>query len=140
MELSPHSISILVVEDETVIREVMGVMISRKFPGTALLFAENGTRGVELFKEHAPDIVITDIQLPEMDGIEMAGIIKTIKNDTKFIVLTAFSNKEYFDKFNVIGIHDFLAKPIEFEKLFAAIEKCRTMILFQNSGEPHVQN
>lgn len=134
MDLTPHSISILVVEDEVVIREVMGVMISRKFPGTALYFAENGTQGVGIFRERVPDIVITDIQLPEMDGIEMAGIIKSIKCDTKFIVLTAFSNKEYFEKFKAIGINDFLTKPIEFEKLFTAIEKCRAMIAAERNS------
>lgn len=121
---SHNSISLLIVEDEKVIREVMGVMISRRFPDASLYFAENGEVGVELFKKHLPEIVITDIQLPVMDGIRMAGEIKAIQNGTLFIVLTAFSNKEYHEKCTAIGCHDFLMKPIEFDTLFAAIEQC----------------
>lgn len=114
----------LIVEDEQVIREVMGVMISRRFPDSIIHFAENGKIGVELFREHTPEIVITDIQLPVMDGIEMAGEINSIKTGTRFIVLTAFSNAAYHNEFNEIGIHDFLSKPIVFTELFAAIETC----------------
>lgn len=119
-----HSISMLIVEDEKVIREVMDVMISRRFPDAAIYIAENGKTGVELFKEHEPEIVITDIQMPVMDGITMAVEIKSIQSGTKFIVLTAFSNTGYYEKFNEIGFHDFLPKPIEFDKLYTAIEKC----------------
>ena len=128
MEPSQHSISMLIVEDEKVIREVMGVMIFRRFPDISTSFAENGAMGVELFKKHLPEIVITDIKLPVMDGIEMARQIKSMQSGTKFIVLTAFSNASYHEKFNKIGFHDFLTKPIEFEKLFAAIEKCSAEI------------
>lgn len=119
-----HQISILIVEDEKVIREVMDVMISRRFPDAAMYVAENGRVGVELFKKHTPEIVITDIQMPVMDGITMAVEIKSIHSGTKFIVLTAFSNTGYYEKFNEIGFHDFLPKPIEFDRLFVAIEAC----------------
>ena len=114
----------LIVEDEKVIREVMDVMISRKYPDAAVYVAENGRVGVEFFKRHMPEIVITDIQMPVMDGITMAGEINSITSGTKFIVLTAFSSTGYYEKFNEIGFHDFLPKPIEFDKLFAAIENC----------------
>lgn len=124
MKSSQQPVSLLIVEDEKVIREVMGVMISRKFPEASLYFAENGEMGVKLFKEHLPKIVITDIQLPVLDGIRMAVEIKAIQSSAMFIVLTAFSNKEYHEKFTEIGCHDFLLKPIEFDKLFAAITAC----------------
>jgi YesN/AraC family two-component response regulator len=124
MKPSQQSISVLVVEDEKVVREVMDIMISMKFPDVAVYSAENGKMGLELFKEHTPEIVITDIQMPIMDGIEMAGNINSIKNGTRFIVLTAFSHTEYYEKFSEIGFLEFQQKPIEFDKLFAAIEKC----------------
>ena len=124
MEPLQHSVSILAVEDDTVTREVIGIMVARRFPGIAIYFAENGRVALELFKEHVPDIVITDINMPEMDGITMAGLMKPIKADTRFIVVTAYGTTSYFEKFRNIGFHDFLSKPIEFEKLFAAIEQC----------------
>jgi len=124
MSHPPHSISMLIVEDEKVIREVMDVMISRRFPDAVVYVAENGKAGVELFIKHNPEIVITDIQMPVMDGITMAEAIKSLQRGTKFIVLTAFSNTDYYEKFNEIGFHYFLPKPIEFERLYAAIESC----------------
>jgi two-component system sensor histidine kinase/response regulator len=131
MEPSQHSISMLIVEDEKVTREVIVVMISRKFPDVATYIAENGKVGVELFKEHAPEIVITDIQMPVMDGIEMAGEIKSLNAGTKIIVLTAFDSTDFYEKFKEIGFHDFLPKPIDFGKLFAAIEKCLAEIAME---------
>jgi len=127
MEPSQHSspaISILVVEDDKVTLEVLDLMIHKKFPNVTIYSTDNGRTGVELFKKHRPGIVITDIQMPEMDGIEMAGEIKAIKADTKFIVVTAYGNTSYYEKFNTIGFHDFLSKPIEFAMLYAAIERC----------------
>jgi YesN/AraC family two-component response regulator len=124
LQHSSPAISILVVEDDKVTREVLDLMIPKKFPNVAVYTTENGSTAVELFKKHRPGIVITDIQMPEMDGIEMAGEIKSINADTKFIVVTAYSNTSYYYKFNDIGFHDFLPKPIEFDKLFAAIERC----------------
>lgn len=116
--------SILVAEDDKVTRELLGLMLAKKFPGAAVHFAENGQRGVELFDEHAPDIVITDIAMPMMDGIRMAGEIKARKSDTKFIVITAYSDAGNQEKFAEIGFSDFLVKPIDFARMFAAIEKC----------------
>ncbi len=124
MESERHAISLLVVEDDNTTREILGVIISHKFPDIPLYFAENGRRGVELFKAHTPEIVITDIQMPEMDGIEMAEEIKSIKSEIKLIVLTAYGTASYHEKFNCIGFNDFLTKPIEFIRLFAAIERC----------------
>jgi YesN/AraC family two-component response regulator len=134
MEPFQHSISILVVEDDKVTREVIDLMIPKKFPNVTIYTSANGRTGVELFKKHAPGIVITDIQMPDMDGIEMAGEIKAIKPDTKFIVVTAYGNTSYYEKFNKIGFHDFLSKPIEFEKLYAAIGKCIAEIMNNQAG------
>ena len=96
LQNSRPRISLLIVEDDKVASSTfLPHVIARKFPAVTIYVAENGKMGLELFKEHAPDIVITDINMPEMDGIQMAGEIKSIKADTKFIVLTAYSNKDY---------------------------------------------
>lgn len=127
MELAQHShpgISLLVVDDDHVTLEVLTLMISKKFPTATIYSANSGRTAVELFKKHKHAIVITDIQMPGMDGIEMASEIKVLKADTKFIVLTAYGNTNYQEKFSEIGCHDFLSKPIEFPRLYAAIESC----------------
>src|ERR1035437_8861527 len=121
MSFSP---SILIVEDDKVAREMIGSVVQKKFRDVTIYLAENGRIGVDLFKEHSPEIVITDINMPVMDGIEMANEIKLIKADSKFIVMTAYSNKDYFESFSKIGFCEYLLKPVVFSKLYVAIEKC----------------
>ena len=116
--------SILIVEDDRVICEMLGKVTQRKFRDVTIYLAENGRIGVDLFKEHTPEIIITDINMPVMDGIEMAAEIKSIKSDARFIVMTAYSDKVYFEKFSEIGFCEYLLKPITLSTLFAAIEKC----------------
>lgn len=121
--------SLLFVEDDAMICLAIGRMIARQFPDINVYTAENGQIGLELFIKHTPEIVITDINMPVMDGIEMAGKIKSIKTGTKFIVLTGYSDKDYLEKFSDIGFEDYIVKPLDLEKLFAVIEKCRTEIM-----------
>jgi YesN/AraC family two-component response regulator len=124
MERSQSSLSILVVDDCKYTCETMGLVIASKFPDVTVYKAGNGKIGLDLFKEHMPGIVITDINMPEMDGIQMATEIKSVRSDAHLIVLTANSKEELLDKFNEIGCDDFIIKPIEFNRLFAAIGKC----------------
>ena len=119
------SFSRLFVDDDEVVRQSIGRMIVWKFPDATVYTAENGLIGLELFKEHTPEVVITDINMPVMDGVQMASKIKTMKTDTKLIVLTGYSDKNYLDRLSEIGIDDYIVKPIDLEELFAAIEKCR---------------
>lgn len=116
--------SILVVEDDHVAIDILGLMIKKKFPDFEIQTAENGLKGLELFKRYRPDIVLTDINMPEMNGMDMAAEIRSMDPDTKFIVLTAYNDLAFFEKFKEIGFVAYILKPIEFKKLFAAIEKC----------------
>ena len=116
--------SILIAEDDRVICEMLATVIQRKYREVTIYCAENGRIGLDLFKEHAPEIVITDINMPVMDGIEMATEIKALQTDAHFIVMTAYSDKAYFEKFSEIGFCEYLLKPIMLPTLFAAIDKC----------------
>ena len=118
------ALSLLLVEDDKSAIAVLNAMIQRKFPDIAIFTAADGRQGVELGKEHSPDIVITDINMPGMDGLQMAGEIKSIKPDTRIIVFTGYSDKIHLDNFDAIGISAYILKPIEFQQLFTAIEKC----------------
>jgi YesN/AraC family two-component response regulator len=115
--------TLLVVEDDPETRRLSCSMIARRFPDLAIYDAENGKVGVELYRKHAPDLVITDINMPVMDGIQMAEEIKEIRASAKFIVLTGYSDKSYLERFTGLGVSDYILKPIEFRKLISAIEK-----------------
>ena len=116
-------LSILITEDDQTTLNILANLIRKKF-AVKVYPAEDGKMGLEVFKAHNPDIVITDINMPVMDGIEMAREIKLIKAGTRFIVLTGYSDRNYFDRFKEIGFKDFIMKPVDFSQLFPAIEKC----------------
>lgn len=128
MATAQSHVSLLFVEDDAMVCLSVGRILARQFPDVSVYTAENGLIGLELFKAHTPQIVITDVNMPVMDGIEMAGKIKSIKPDTKFIVLTGYSDTGYRDRFSEIGFDHYLIKPVNFDELFEAIEKCRAAL------------
>ena len=120
------SLSILLVEDVNVTLELLTIILTKKYPDVVLHTASNGRTGLELFKTHTPQIVVTDINMPEMGGVQMAEKIHAIKADTKFIVITGNSEKSALeasvgDRFK---IDHYIVKPVSFEALFEAIEQC----------------
>jgi YesN/AraC family two-component response regulator len=121
---SSSSFSLLIVEDDQATCELMTRMVAESFPDCTIYTAGNGVLGALLFERFAPEIVITDINLPVMDGIEMVRKIRSINLNAKCIVITAYNDKITFDKFKDIGISAYLVKPLDFRGLFAAIEKC----------------
>jgi YesN/AraC family two-component response regulator len=122
---SEEAISILVTEDDKIVRNLLAAIITKKFTNVTVYLAENGRVGLELFKCHRPQIVITDINMPEMDGLQMVNAIRSIEAETKILVVTAYDTSDYCKKFDKIGIEDYIVKPIAFKRLFAAIERCR---------------
>lgn len=123
--LQPDSFSLMVVEDDRDARDILVRMVSLRYPHCTIYTADNGKMGLELYREHEPDIVLTDVNMPEMDGIEMAREIRLIKGNATYIVLTAYGDRGFFEKFQEIGYCGYLMKPINFKELFATIEKCR---------------
>jgi len=120
------SVSILLVEDEKETLKLLNFVLAMNFPKVTLYSAENGRTGLELFNTHTPDIVITDINLPELNGVQMLNRIREIRPDTKVIVLTADTGKIALE--NALGsgfeLDHYLLKPIVLSNLFSAIEQC----------------
>src|SRR5690242_12740645 len=84
-------ISILLVEDEEVARATLSRMLAMKYPGAKIYAAENGRSGLELYRLHLPDLVISDINMPYLSGIEMAREIRAEDGLAQLIFLTAHS-------------------------------------------------
>lgn len=120
----PENLKILLAEDDSLVRLSVGNVLRHEYPGSTVFLAENGQAGLELFRQHRPDIVVTDINMPVMDGIEMATKIRQISSEASFIVVSGYCDKEKRDSFNRIGCVEYIVKPLSFERLFAAIEKC----------------
>jgi len=116
--------SILIVEDDAAALEIATRLVALEFPHAAIYSAVDGVMGLEQFNDHHPDIVITDIGLPLKNGIEMAREMKLVRPETKFIVLSAYNEKDLLEQFKQIGINSYLLKPLNFGHLTAAIARC----------------
>ncbi|HEG5976572.1 TPA: response regulator transcription factor [Campylobacter jejuni] len=110
----------LVVEDEVKARESMINILSERF--SKVIGAQNGDEGLKKFKKFKPDLVITDIAMPIMDGLDMAREIKEISDDVPIVVLSAYSEKERLLRSIDIGIDKYLIKPVDIEELFKVLD------------------
>ena len=117
------NITILYAEDEKDLREVTH-QILKGFTKKQYI-AENGQEGLELFKKHENeiDIIITDVNMPILNGLEMVKEIKKINLNIPIIVATAFSNKEYLLEAIDIGVDKYVLKPIDVSKLLQVMSQ-----------------
>ncbi|MFA6136600.1 MAG: response regulator [Sulfurimonas sp.] len=106
---------LLHVEDNANLLEKGGHFFKKLFD--EVYQAKNGSEGLELFKKYHPDIIITDIQMPDVDGLEMANDIRKIDKNVKIIITTAYDDKEYLLKTIDIGVVSYLKKPITINAL-----------------------
>ncbi|MFW5758193.1 MAG: PAS domain S-box protein [Bacteroidota bacterium] len=132
-----EDIRVVYVEDETSIRELVTDMLGRRI--TLLYTGKNGTEGLELFKKIKPEIVITDIRMPEMDGLEMSRKIKEISSSARIIITSAYSEVNHFIEAIEIGVDDYVLKPISRDKLFHAIYKAANSIWMQRKIDKQFQ-
>src|SRR5690349_11927689 len=82
-------VTLLYVEDDADIQKHVATILRLKFPQLAMYMAKNGKDGLDLFRTHSPDIVLTDIRMPAMDGIQMVREIKRVDKNALAIVLSA---------------------------------------------------
>jgi diguanylate cyclase (GGDEF)-like protein len=117
------NITILYAEDEKDLREVTH-QILKGFTKKQYV-AQNGQEGLELFKEHESeiDLIITDVNMPILNGLDMVKEIKKININIPIIVATAFSNKEYLLEAIDIGIDKYVLKPIDIAKLLQVMSQ-----------------
>lgn len=108
-------LSVLFVEDEKELRDALQNAIGDEFSN--FIIARDGDDGLKKFKKFKPDIVITDILMPIMDGLEMSKEIKKLSRETPVIILSAFSEKERLLKAIDVGIDKYLIKPIDPDEL-----------------------
>jgi len=131
-------IALLYVEDENDARNMVSKMIAMNYPDLKLYTAENGAVGLELYREHEPEIVMTDINMPVMDCIRMSREIKALNPDASIIAVTAHSDTSYLLNAIEIGIHYYVLKPINYEELFGVTDRILEQIVLKRLvGEQH---
>ena len=111
-----QELNILYVEDEEGVRVPFSMMLKRFVKN--LYVAENGEEGLEFFKKYPIDIIISDIKMPKMNGLEMAEKIREISHEIPIIFTTAFGDTAYLKEALEIGVDGYIIKPVNRNKLF----------------------
>ncbi|MGD2185686.1 MAG: response regulator [Desulfobacterales bacterium] len=114
---------LLLIDDEPDILRVLSM--SLKADGYDVVSAKNGPEGIEAFEQEKPDIVITDIKMPGMDGIEVLKKVKNLKADTEVIIITGHGDIENAIEALKHGASDFINKPVRDEALAIALKRAR---------------
>jgi len=116
-------VSILIIDDEVELCQSLSEMLKEEEDGYKVSVANSGKKGLEKIKEEVPDLVLLDIKMPEMDGIETLEKIKAIDEDVLVIMLTAYQTVETAVKAMKLGAYDYISKPFNYEELKIIIKR-----------------
>lgn len=127
---------IAVIEDEKPIRLGLVNILNKISPDCEVVgSAENGKEGLELLKQEQPDLILLDIQMPDMDGLEMLRTARACGIETKVIILTAYSDFSYAKEAISQGIENYLLKPVNLQELKQTLDKIRTELIVEQKGK-----
>jgi DNA-binding NarL/FixJ family response regulator len=116
-------IRIMIVDDQSVIREGLKMILKLNKEFSVVCEAENGFEALEMLNSHIIDVVLTDIRMPKMDGLEIAKRIRKLYPNIKIIFLTVFNEKEYLLKGLQYGINGYLLKDSSAEDIIRSIKE-----------------
>ncbi len=136
MKVGMKMIKVFLVEDEVIMREGIRRNIDWEAEGFEFVGeAGDGELAYPLIQKSRPDILITDIQMPFMDGLELSRLVKQEMPKIKIIVLTGYDEFEYAREGIDIGITDYLLKPIASAKLLEAVKKVGQMVMEERTEQ-----
>ena len=129
---------ILIVDDEEGIRKVLGISLTDR--GYTVLTSENAVEALQVFSVEQPDIVLTDIKMPGMDGIELLRRLKRANPDTEVVVITGHGDMDLAIRSLKYEATDFITKPIDDAHLDRALQKSRERIALRNQLRQYTEN
>ena len=129
--VSKHK-SLLIVEDQHLILSLIKSVLQDMFG--AIYTALNGKVGLDIYKEHKPDIVLTDLHMPEMNGLEMIRHIRKFDTDAKILIISAYSDTKYLLQAIDIGVNGFHIKPIDNDRLREQVDRLMKQLLVEEKA------
>ena len=131
------SLTLLLVEDEWQTQQMLREFLQRLV--AVVITASNGVEGLDAYREHAPDIVLTDIKMPVMDGLTMVREIRSLGTGTTvpIFILTAFEEVDYIKTGASLGAEEFHSKPINTSKFVESLFRCAGELLGKSKRHVH---
>lgn len=120
-------LTVLYVEDDAEAREQVAHFLRKKC-GNVLL-ATNGREALERYEKYRPDMIISDVMMPEMGGLEFSEIVRQRDPSIPIILATAFNDAAYLHRAIDIGVDNYVLKPIDLDKLHSAMLKSADLLL-----------
>ena len=129
---------ILIVDDEEGIRKILGISLADR--GYTFRTAENAAEALQIFSAERPEIVLTDIKMPGMDGIELLRRLKQANPDTEVVVITGHGDMDLAIKSLKYEATDFITKPIDDANLERALQKSKERIALRSQLRQYTEN
>lgn len=125
---------VLLAEDNVEVRVKFAKMLSLFF--CEVIEAANGREALEYFHSKKPDVVITDVRMPGMDGIALVQTIRKTDREIPIIITSAYSDKEYLLESIPLLLVNYLIKPIQHAQLLSSLEQCAELLQQRRPREP----
>lgn len=123
---------VLYAEDEEAIRSIFARVLGKLV--IELYVAEDGEEALRLYKEHRPDIIITDVRMPKMTGFEMVSVVRSENKIIPIVAVTAHNDAEHFLEAIRLGVTSFLVKPIDTDELIKTLEYVNNIVKLQKEN------
>lgn len=115
---------LLIADDEALEREGLELIITRAMPDSFnIIHAPNGRRAIELAEEHRPDIVMMDVKMPGIQGLEALQEIQAIHSRVKMVLVTAYDHFAYAKQAIALGVKDYIMKPAKKEQIIGILQR-----------------
>jgi len=134
-------LKVIIVDDEKLVRQMILRCISWHELGLEIVGEASGAReGLELMELHQPDIIITDVRMPRIDGLDFGRKVLKRYPKIKVVILSGHDEFEYASEALKMGVFDYLLKPVNREEMKAAMEKARDTILKEKEFDEEIEN
>ena len=129
-----RNITILVVDDEPMMRTLVEKILARQ--GFSIHTAENGQHALEILEQVNPDIVISDVKMPKLDGFGLLKAVKEKLPNVGMIMMTAYGDTYTVKDALLLGADEYVTKPFKSHEISLVVERVYWRILSASNGEP----
>lgn len=124
--------SLLYIEDEVFVREMVIEYLEEFF--STVYEASNGIEALDIYQQNKPDIIITDIEMPKMNGLDFVTELRKVNKEIPILITTAYTSVEYLLRAVELHLVKYLLKPVNEEKLKEGLEQCFALLENQNKN------